>query len=196
MKDQGGNPWSNFSKEQIDNLRRAEKAAAVELAGFDRWLLLGSALADLQQEAMRRSNSQRPQGRRYSDMWAWLVTRTPHLGRIPHPERSDAIWLHAHRESVAAWHAALSPRERDLTRTVRVIKRKFALATAGPKPSAAELSKEPETKKRGPGIAAAIDEAVIDLRNVTDDLVRVNAGTEALVYDLSTPELARGAPAS
>jgi len=30
---------------------------------------------------------------------------------------------------------------------------------------------------------------VVDLRNVADDLVRVNAGAAGLAYDLSTPEL-------
>ena len=39
-------------------------------------MLLGSALHDLQQEAMRRS-----QGSRYSDMWEWQATKTPHLAR-------------------------------------------------------------------------------------------------------------------
>ena len=183
-------PWSNFSEEQKENLRRADEAAAIELAGLDRWLLLGSALHDLQQEAMRRSNSQNPAGRRYSDMWEWLVIKTPHLARIPKAERSDAIWLHTHREAVLTWHGALSPRARDRWRTPRVIKRVIERDQGKAKPSAEQISKEPEIKKRGPGIAAAIDEAVVDLRTVTDDLVRVNAGADALVYDLSTPELA------
>jgi hypothetical protein len=184
-----GDPWSHFSPEQIDNLRRAEKVAEEELAGFDRWLLLGSALSDLQHEAMRRSNTQSPQGRRYGDMWEWLVQRTPHLARIPQPERSDAIWLHAHREAVLAWHQALPPKQRDRLRTPRVIKRSIEHDQGKTKPSAEQISKEPEIKKRGPGIAAAIDEAVVDLRSVTDDLVRTNAGASGLVYDLSTQQL-------
>jgi hypothetical protein len=187
MIDELGDPWSNFTLDQIENLRRAEEAAGVELAGFDRWLLLGSALHDLQQEAMRRSNSQTPHGRRYSEMWEWLVQRTPHLARIPRPERSDAIWLHAHRESVVAWHQALPLKRRDSLRTPRVIKRNIEHDTGKAKPSAKEISQEPETKKRGSGIAAAIDESVIDLRHVTDDLVRKVSGASVLVLDL-TPE--------
>ena len=101
-------PWKNFSPEQIENLLRAEEAAAVELAGFDRWSLIGSALANLQQEAMRRSNSQTPHGRRYSDTWEQLGRQTPHLMRISPAERSDAIWLHAHRELITTWYQALS----------------------------------------------------------------------------------------
>ena len=189
MIDRTDDPWSNFTPEQIANLERAEEAAAIELAGFDRWLLLGSALQDLQNEAMRRSNSQTAHGRRYSEMWEWLVQRTPHLSRIPAPERSDAIWLHAHQEAVIAWHQALPPRRRDGLRTPRVIKRNIEHDQGKAKPSAEQISKEPEIKKRGPGIAAAIDEAVVDLRSVTDDLVRTNAGTSGLVYDLSTPQL-------
>jgi hypothetical protein len=189
MTERAGDPWSNFSVEQIENLRLAEEAAAIELAGFDRWMLLGSALSVLQHEAMRRSNSQNPQGRRYSDMWEWLSSRTPHLARIPKAERSDAVWLHAHREAVVAWYEALPPKRRDSLRTPRTLKRNIERDQGKAKPSAEEISKEPEIKKRGPGTAAAIDEAVIDLRNVADDLVRVNAGTEALIYDLSTPEL-------
>ena len=181
------NPWENFTSEQIENLRRAEEAAAVELVGFARWLLLGSALADLQQEAKRRANSQTPQGRRYSDMWEGLVQHTPHLARVSPPERSDAIWLHAHREVVMAWHHALPPKRRDSLRTPRVIRRNFEVDTGVAKPK--RMSREPAIKKCGPGIAAAIDEAVVDLRNVADDLVRVNAGAAGLAYDLSTPEL-------
>jgi hypothetical protein len=187
MMEKTGDPWSNFSPEQIENLRRAEKVAEEELAGFDRWLLLGSALSDLQHEAMRRSNSQSPQGRRYGDMWEWLVQRTPHLARIPQPERSDAIWLHSRREAVLAWHQALPPKQRDRLRTPRVIKRGIERDQGKAKPSAEEISKEPEIKKRGPGIAAAIDEAVVDLRYATDELRHTIGGASALVLDL-TPE--------
>jgi hypothetical protein len=181
-------PWANFSSDQIENLKKADEAAALELAGFERWMLLGSALHDLQQDAMYRSNSQAPQGRRYSDMWEWLVRKTPHLARIPKAERSDAIWLHAHREAVLAWHEALPPQQRDRWRTPRVIKRIIEKDAGKARPSAEQISREPEIKKRGPGIAAAIDESVVDLRSVTDDLVRVSMAG-ALAYDLSTPEL-------
>ena len=190
MMEKTGDPWSNFSPEQIENLLRAEEAAAVELAGFDRCLLLGSAFADLQREAMRRSNSQTPQGRRYSDMWEQLSQHAPHLMRISPPERSDAIWLHARREAVIAWYRALPQKRRDSLRASRAIRRNFERDTGVVK---RRVSKEPEIKERGPGIAVAIDEAVVDLRNVTDDLVRVNAAEQGFVFDLTTPESIREA---
>src|SRR6516164_3293955 len=90
----------------------------------------------------------------------------------PQSRTHDAIWLHGHHEAVLAWYAALPPRDRDRWRTPRVIKRVIERDQGKASPSAAQISKEPEIKKRGPGIAAAIDEAVVDLRTVTDDLVR------------------------
>ena len=73
-------------------------------------------------------------------MWEWLVQRTPHLARIPHPERSDAIWLHTHREAVVAWHQALPPKQRDRLRTSRVIKRRIERDQGKAKPSAEQIS--------------------------------------------------------
>jgi hypothetical protein len=78
-------------------------------------------------------------------------------------------------------------KRRDSLRTPRVIKRNLERDTGKAKPSAKEISEEPEIKKRGPGIAAAIDEAVIDLRQATDDIVHKIGGGDALVLDL-TPD--------
>jgi hypothetical protein len=101
--------------------------ALVELRknSVERWISAGAAWKALQQGAMYRSGSNSPVGRRYNQIHATLVHAWPQLAKVDKATRSNAIWLFDNAESVLAWLATLTQKERDRWTHPAVIRRHF-----------------------------------------------------------------------
>ena len=86
---------------------------AVRRRTVDHWIKAGAAWKALQLQAMFRSRSNAPAGRRYAAVYAMLVHPWPELTKVDRTTRKDAIWLFENDDRVLPWLAALSTKERD-----------------------------------------------------------------------------------
>jgi hypothetical protein len=171
-----GDPLQNFTAEEIEALRAADKDAEVELLGYERWLRMGAQLANVQTKAMRLSNSQNPIGRRYADMWKWLIQPFPHLARIASSDRTAAIWLHSCHEAVTQWRNSLTAGRRDSLNNPRVVRKEYEKANK-------VLDHAPPGAAKRDALLTLIDEND-KLRKAQEiDQARAARAEEALAFD-------------
>jgi hypothetical protein len=152
--------------------------------GFVDWLEIGHAVEIIQEEVARQTNSTNPRGRRYSDAFARIA---PDRLRLLSPtDRSHAIWLWQNRDQVQEWYRGRSQNERDKWTHPYTIRHHYKRTTGD-----GRREFEPATPdRRRRSAQAAIDEATQDLRGVVDNVMAVSGGASALIFDLSTSELA------
>lgn len=89
------------------------------------WRAVGTALGDMQREAMRQAGIQRPVGRSYNAAWATLAADHPRLAKLEKEIRHHAMWLADHWEAVEAWHAELGEEVQRMINHPATIHRRF-----------------------------------------------------------------------
>jgi hypothetical protein len=101
---------------------------------------------------MHRSNSNRPTGRRYAQVYAMLEHPYKELQRTDRTTRKDAIWLFEQEDAVRAWLATLSQNERDGWTHPSTVRRRYEKRHPWLLPM-----KKPRSKERPPGKARGPD---------------------------------------
>ena len=79
-----------------------EQALAQVKRSFEHWLTVSHALHDMQQTAMRLSNSKNPIGIHYNQTYAAIDVQ-PLLRSLDEHTRSAAVWLWVNRDAVIRW---------------------------------------------------------------------------------------------
>jgi hypothetical protein len=174
--------WEGIARADREMLARAEEAIAVHRRGLDRIFLIGEAFAFLQKEAMDRSNSQNPIGRRYNEAFGMLEKPMPGATKINKTDRNQYIFCWQYREAIRAWWQKQDQRQRDRWNHPDAVKRHFQASLGIPRA-------RPAGRK---GVLAALDAAAERIENAADSVERTSGGAAALVLEL-TPE---GMPAS
>jgi hypothetical protein len=94
---------------------------------YSHWVAVGKALLRLQEEAMRLSGSNSPQGRGYTAVRAELGSRVPDLDEIDKATKSHAVWLAKNLAVVEKWRKTLWFNLRDTLNHPSSIKRRYEL---------------------------------------------------------------------
>lgn len=104
--DTDANPsWQRMSPERREAILAGVQAMRVHRDGLERAFIIGRAFHELQLEAMTRSNSNKPSGRRYSDSYAALEKPVPDLATTTKKARNQFIWCYQNKEPLEAWWA-------------------------------------------------------------------------------------------
>jgi hypothetical protein len=126
--------WAELAPEARDEIERGDASMAALKRGetIERWHDIGRALVRMQAEAMRRSASNIPKGRAYSDAWQTIAAHAPHLRDIEQSTRSHATWLATAWEPVNAWLQTLAHNVRLQLNHPRAIHRRYDAAHVPP----------------------------------------------------------------
>jgi hypothetical protein len=113
--------------------------------GLEQVFAIGKAFEALQLEAMYRSHSNNPIGKRYNDAYALLEKPVPAL-RINKTDRNPFIWCWQQREAIQRWWDGKAQNQRDRWNHPGAIKRRY-LVEHGEVPIAAAggTAAKPET---------------------------------------------------
>jgi hypothetical protein len=186
--------WEGMEASRRAVIVAAEAAMAAARQGFDNWVAIGAGFHELQLEAMARSNSNRPNGRRYADAYRELEQPTDQLRTFDPSDRKKVIDLYLDRDAVRSWFyddAKVSQRDRDRWNHPSTIMRHYMAATSlkhhGGECWPGDGKRDGERRARGQ--AAAIDEATGDLRHVVDDIQHITGGTAASSFFDLSPQL-------
>jgi hypothetical protein len=133
-----GNVWDRLTAEAQNEIMAGALAIRRirQHEGYSHWVAVGKALLRLQEEAMRLSGSNSPQGRGYTALRAELGSRVPDLEELDKTSKSHAVWLAKNLAAVEKWRKTLWFNVRDTLNHPSVIKRRYesgflALATRG-----------------------------------------------------------------
>jgi hypothetical protein len=102
---------------------------------IERWLHIGRALAALQAEAMSRSHSNTPYGKRYTAAWAMLGNSDHHAARLCALDagaRSHALWMANEWTVIEPWLKTLTPNLRLALNHPRSVHRRYDAAHSVP----------------------------------------------------------------
>jgi hypothetical protein len=94
---------------------------------YSNWVAVGRALLRLQEEAMRLSASNSPQGRGYTAIRAELGSWVPDLDEIDKATKAHAVWLAKNLAAVEKWRETLVFNLRDRLNHPSSIKRRYEL---------------------------------------------------------------------
>jgi hypothetical protein len=189
--------WAGISNEVRKTLVEAEITLGERRSkrNIDDWMLIGHACFDLQQAALRRSNSTNANGRRYADAYNLLAPL--HLRDMDTPNRRKAIQLYQNGEEIRAWYfdkEINSESDRNRMQHPQTILAKFdpyhkqRALKAGDRPGEpGNVGKPPDEERRKCTQAAAIADAVHDMSKVGDDAAERLGSGAPLMLDL-TPE--------
>jgi hypothetical protein len=89
------------------------EAMSVHRKGLERILAIGKAFAAMQDEAMYRSHSNNPIGKRYNDAYAQLEKPVPVLARINKTDRNQFIWCWQKQAELERWWPTKAQNQRD-----------------------------------------------------------------------------------
>jgi hypothetical protein len=133
--------WQDVDDELRQVFTEGEKALQTLRQGLNRVFRIGRAFAALRQEAMRRSHSNNPIGKRFNEAWGALVIPTPELTRVNKTDRSQFMWCYEHREQLAAWWPTLAQNQRDRWGHPDTIKKQYLKTQGEERPAAPTVSR-------------------------------------------------------
>jgi hypothetical protein len=117
--------WQDIGDDLRQVFSEGEEALRIHRAGLPRVIQIGRAFFEMQQEAMRRSHSDKPAGRRYGDAFAALVLPTPQLAKVNKTDRAQFVWCYQNREKLELWWPTLGENQRDRWGHPQVIRRQY-----------------------------------------------------------------------
>ena len=89
--------WAGMEDERRLAILAGETAMSDLRGGFDDWVRVGRAFHEIQLEAMARSNSNQPNGRRYADAYNLLEKPTEQLKSFDKSDRKKVVDLYLDR---------------------------------------------------------------------------------------------------
>jgi hypothetical protein len=123
------NGWDRLTAEAQNEIM--EGALAIrrirQHEDYSHWVAVGRALLRLQEEAMRLSASNSPQGRGYTAIRAELGSWVPDLDEIDKATKAHAVWLAKNFAAVEKWRETLVFNLRDRLNHPTSIKRRYEL---------------------------------------------------------------------
>jgi hypothetical protein len=127
-----GNGWDRLTAEAQNEIMAGALAIRRirQHEDYSHWVAVGKALLRLQEEAMRLSGSNSPQGRGYTALRAELGSRVPDLEELDKASKSHAVWLAKNLAAVEKWRETLWFNLRDTLNHPSSIKRRYE-ATRG-----------------------------------------------------------------
>jgi len=117
----------------------------------DDWVMAGASFKTLRLYAMHRSNSNRPIGRRYAEVYAALEHPYPELRETDRTTRSDAIWLFENEDAVKEWLATVPKNQRDRWTHPNTVREKYSKRHLPPPPPEPLDKKSARRERRGHG---------------------------------------------
>jgi hypothetical protein len=145
-------------------IEEGEEAMTVQRGGLGRIFKIGHAFELLQLEAMERSHSQNPVGRRYNEAYAALAKPAPELTKVNKTDRAQYIWCYQFNETIAAWWETVAQNQRDRWSHPDTIKRHYLAAHGG--------DKEPKPVDPNAPVKETLREANMRLQDEVDTLKR------------------------
>jgi hypothetical protein len=124
-----GNGWNRLSAEAQNEIMAGALAIRRirQHEDYSHWVAVGKALLRLQEEAMRLSASNSPQGRGYTAIRAELGSWVPDLDEIDKASKSHAVWLAKNLAAVEKWRETLWFNLRDTLNHPSSIKRRYEM---------------------------------------------------------------------
>jgi hypothetical protein len=105
--------WQGMAPERQEVIRNGAEAMRVHRQGLTRIFAIGQAFEAMQDEAMYRSHSNNPIGKRYNDAYALLEKPVPELARINKTDRSQFIWCWKRHEAIERWWITKAQNQKD-----------------------------------------------------------------------------------
>lgn len=139
-----------MSAERSAAILAGREAVLIGRKSLERILVIGHAFEELQLEAMERSSSTAPIGRRYAEAYGRLEKPVPELFErsIDKTARSRYLQCWQNREKIAAWWATVPQNQRDRWGHPQAVLQQWKKATQ-PKPLEAA---DGEPSKRRPAL--------------------------------------------
>jgi hypothetical protein len=124
-----GNGWNRLTPEAQNEIMAGALAIRRirQHEDYSHWVAVGKALLRLQEEAMRLSASNSPQGRGYTAIRAELGSWVPDLDEIDKASKSHAVWLAKNLAAVEKWRETLWFNLRDTLNHPSSIKRRYEM---------------------------------------------------------------------
>jgi hypothetical protein len=120
--------WQDLTDELRKVFSEGEEALRTHRAGLPRVVRIGRAFSEMQQEAMRRSHSNNPIGKRFNEAWAALVHPTPEMTKVNKTDRAQFMWCYQNRELLETWWLTLAENQRDRWGHPDTIKKQYLKA--------------------------------------------------------------------
>ena len=156
--------WQGMATDRARAIAEGEEAMAVQRGGLGRIFKIGFAFEQWQLEAMDRSHSQNPVGKRYNDAYAALARPAPELTKVNKTDRNQYIWCWQYHETVAAWWSTVAQNQRDRWNHPDAVKRHYLAAHGG--------DKEPRPVDPNEPVKETLREANVRLQERVDTLER------------------------
>jgi hypothetical protein len=151
--------WQGMSSERRQAIIDGAAALTVHRQGLDRIFQIGHAFEELQLEAMFRSHSNNPIGKRYNEQYALLEKPAPELARVNKTDRNQYIWCWQQRAALENWWATKAQNQRDRWTHPDAVKRHY-LAEHG--------DGNNQERPKVPSAAARKDETIRQLQEELD----------------------------
>lgn len=151
--------WQDVTAELQQVFVEGEQALRTHRQGLERVFRIGHAFAAMQQEAMRRSHSNNPIGKRYNEAWDALTHPTPELTKVNKTDRSQYVWCYEHRPQLEAWWPTLADNQRDRWGHPDTIKKQYLKAHGEELPAKAKAAPKPGIRDEVTRLQEALDAA-------------------------------------
>lgn len=175
--------WQGMSAERSAAIFAGRDAIQVNRKSLERILAIGCAFETLQIEAMERSHSSSPTGRRYADTYILLQKPVPELWErsIDSSTRATYVQCWQHRRDIAVWWHTVPQNQRDRWGHPKTVLRQWQKSTSAP------VGKKRGSRATTKSVVEELSTAVDRVSAAADDIEVKKSG----IYDLSTPELRR-----
>lgn len=155
--------WQGVPEARRLRFERMVEAIRTRRGGLLRIFTIGEGFIEVSTEAMLRSNSNWPAGRRYADMYEHVLTKLlPELAaqHINKTTRGQYVWCAEHRAKIESWWSKKPQQQRDRWNNPDAVKTNFV---KDHKPESGEAPRE-----NPPSLAAKKDAEIVRLQEEVD----------------------------
>ena len=164
--------WEGMAAERRDAIIEGAEAMRVHREGLARIFAIGRAFEAMQIEAMLRSHSNNPIGKRYNDAYALLEKPVPELARINKTDRNQFIWCWQQHAALQRWWDSKAQNQRDRWNHPDAVKRHYLADHGEPKQAPPGSAKPGSPIEKWKAQVARLQEELDTMRSKNRQLAR------------------------